>query len=244
MHRHQPLHRHARVELRAREERVAEQRLQVPDVRAGIVHECRHRVPEDVTTPRLSDARCAKALAHPARHHLRGDAPPTSREKERGLVCRLRLADARRLHVAGHPVPCAATQRDEPCGPTLAASHTEHAARLVEVVHIEPDELDTADAGGLQDLEHRAISQAGGGPHARRVEDRLDLVGREDLRRSDGRAAEREESFAQVARDESRPERPGEELACRRKHADDRVAGSGRPRSTDDPRNRRARLAR
>lgn len=65
VHRFQALDGDVRVDLGRRELRMPEHLLEITDVRAGIMHQGRHRVPRDMHAPRLRDAGTDHVLMQP-----------------------------------------------------------------------------------------------------------------------------------------------------------------------------------
>lgn len=108
-----------------------------------------------------------RLAAKPRRADLAGAAHRT--EERAGLI-------ASGLDPLPHQLAGAPSQEHPPVVPALACPHGEHTLGRVEVVEVETAKLRPAQAGGVEDRDHRRVSPAGG----RRVR-RADFEERPDL---------------------------------------------------------------
>lgn len=151
----QALDRDVRVDLRRRELRVAQDLLEIADVGAGVVHQGRHRVAEDVDAPGFLDSRSDQVLMQPV-GELRGAEPGAAGTQEERF--RVPVSDRSQcgaldqfwpheVHVALGPADGAFTDRDQPVLLALALADQERPTLAVEIGVVQADELHPADAG-------------------------------------------------------------------------------------------------
>ena len=170
------LHGDVRVDLGGRQRGVAEHFLDAPQVGAAFQQVRRRGVPQAVRPGAGADTRRAQPLVHdaagragihPAAPHAQEQRRPAGRGRDNraaGLLPQAHRADRRDTH--GHRAFL----------PALA-EHPNRPPSEVQRPAIKPAQLTDPDAGGVQQLQHRRITQRDGGFRGGAVRGRLRDVG-------------------------------------------------------------------
>ena len=174
------------INLRGVEPGMPKQLLNEPDVRAVLQHVRRARVPEQVATALVADARRIDRAADPVADVLIAEPLAVARQELGPLLGANFQPGPRLFQVAAQPMKRMFAQRHDTVFLALPLPDREQAALAVEVVEVQPDQFTAPDAGGVERLEDRPIPYPQRIGHVGHVQDGQHFSERERTRQGLG----------------------------------------------------------
>ena len=160
------------------------------DVRAVLVHQCRHRVAEQVTRAALAQPGRCDALFHDEGQMIAAERFALRCEEHRVVVGFCGKLGPRLGDVLLEPQHGALAHRDIAVLAALALVDQDQPAVELKIEQFQPHDFETAHSCRVQNLQERTVAQPDRIVHVRLRDDLLDLLSRkDDLGQTSGRGA-------------------------------------------------------
>ena len=174
---------HLCVDLCRLKFRMSKHRLNEPDVGSVLKHQGCHRVTEQVARTAFADVGCIDVLADHLSEAVDGEAFAKVRQKQRDVAGIDDQPGTDFTQVLLDPADGPFADRDHPILLPFPLTHHDRAAVGVQVVDLQAHHFHATDAGGVQGLEDRPVSDAQGIGDVGDGEDGFAFADRQDVLR-------------------------------------------------------------